>query len=791
MALGLILVSAVLLLALFKIQILEHNEISEAAAGQYFSNTYYSPSRGDIFDRNGVKLAGTHYVYRVGVTPKHFYSRSKAVQTEEIVTFFCDTLGLERSKMEEALKDVEASYIQLAKDVPEEKGKALETYIQDKQIGGVRLDAEPRRYYTNGNLGSQVIGFASYDDKTLTGRLGVELAYDAELTGEPGFDYGARDNYMSHGRLPYSESLQKAGKNGHDILLTLDMNIQKILQDDLEAAIKAYNAVEDGMALCVNPYTGEIYGMASYPYFESQNPTAAPASKDPKKWDPSDEKTIDWLQQNVWRNKTISDLYEAGSTMKTLTAAIGMEENVCTEESYYSDDPIQVLDATISCVSGDGHGYETMEQGYWRSCNPVFVQISLALGIEKYYDYMHAFGFYESTGVGLPGEAQCIFHARPSILDLANLSFGESSSVTPLHLMRAFCALVNGGKLVTPHIIKEISDADGRILELPGPDVVRQVIAPETSARIRKLMRGMVQFSNGYTNSWGYAIGGKTSTSTDEITGKNTISFMGAGPIDHPEVLVLMILKKPDNPKIGGTEAEIVTLNATSKILDYLNFDRSYDSTDVYKMGRSIRVPDFTGYTVNQAGESMTFNHVPVVAGDDLTLADSKIKGQLPAPGTLIYPGTNIFVYKDSAPKIMVTIPDFSEMNYNEVIDSCNALGIVPQFEGNMMGCCVSQKVANPQNLPANSSGNPGEGIYRGQVIRIALELPPREAEMTGSELDQLPEADIHPQEDWPQNLPQAEPETADDDTAGQPGDNNSEIPAEEQNPESPAESQG
>ena len=186
----------------------------------------------------------------------------------------------------------------------------------------------------------------------------------------------------------------------------------------------------------------------------------------------------------------------------------------------------------------------------------------------------------------------------------------------------------------------------------------------------------------------------------------------------------------------------------------------------------------------------MTFNHVPVVAGDDLTLADSKIKGQLPAPGTLIYPGTNIFVYKDSAPKIVVTIPDFSEMNYNEVIDSCNALGLVPQFEGNMMGCCVSQKVANPQNLPANSSGNPGEGIYRGQVIRIALELPPREAEMTGSELDQLPEADIHPQEDWSQNLPQAEPETADDDTAGLPG-NNSEIPASEQYPESPAESQG
>lgn len=721
MAVFVILLSLLLSISFFKIQVVEHSEMSEAAAGQYYRNTFVAPARGDIYDRNGVKLAGTSYVYRVGITPKHVYSRAKSKSVDEIVAELAKQLNLDEAKIREELKKVDATYIQLAKDIPEENGKALENFVDSNQIGGIRLDAEPRRYYLNGNLASQVIGFASYNDKTLEGRLGLELAYNSILTGEPGFSYAARDNYLSHGLLPYSRSVSKEGYNGANLYVTLDMEIQKIMQEDLEAAIKAYDAVEYGMSICINPYTAEIYGMASYPYFRSDDPTGPPSGVDPKDWDPSNQEKIDWLQQNVWRNKNVSDIYEAGSTMKTVTAAIGLEEGVTTEKTPYSDDPIKVLDAEISCVTITGHGIESMEEGFWRSCNPVFVQIALAVGIDTFYDYMKAFGFYESTGIELPGEASCMFHTKPSLLDLANLSFGESSSVTPLHLIRAFCALVNGGKLVTPHVIKEVRTQDGRLLEAPGPNVERQVISSETSARVRNLMRGMVNNSKGYTNTWGYEIGGKTSTSVDELTGQNTISFVAAGPIDHPEVILLTILQKPKSEKVGGTEAQIVTQNTISKILDYLNVDRTYNNDDVYKMGKSIRVPNFYGYKVHDAAEQMTYYHVQVVAGDEQTQADSTVKSQLPPPNTLIYPGTNIYVYKGDAPKEEAVIPDFTEMNYNEVINTCNEIGIVPQFEGNLMGNCIHQKVADDSTLPPGSTGKAGEKIYRGSVIQIAL----------------------------------------------------------------------
>lgn len=720
----LLLAMLAILFSLFKIQVLSHKEIEADATGQYYRNTFYAPSRGDIFDRNGVKIAGSSYEYRVGITPKHLRSRTEMLSTDEIIDKLASVLGLEAAEIrsqipadEKAL--LELNWLQLAENVPEEKGIELENFIRDNDIGGVRLDAEPKRYYLNGNLASQVIGFAGRADQTLKGRFGLELDLDAELSGKPGFNYAARDNYLSHGTLPYSKSQNRESTDGNTVYVTLDMNIQKILQEELEAGIKAYDAADDGMGIVMNPYTGEIYAMASYPYFRSDDPFAAPSGVDPAEWNPQSSEEY----QRAWKNKTVTNLYEAGSTMKAITAAIGLEEGVTDEKNYYSDDPIQVLDAEISCVTGAGHGVESMEEGFWRSCNPVFVQIADAIGIETFYDYIRAFGFNEPTGIELSGEPQCIFHKDPSRLDMANLSFGESSSVTPLHLMRAFSAIVNGGKLVTPHLVKEIVDAGGKVVEAPGSGVTRRVISSETSARVRRLMQGMVEYTKDYTNTWGYSIGGKTSTSTDELTGLNTISFMAAGPIEHPQILVLMILQKPTNEKIGGSEAQIVTQNTMSRILSYMNIDRHYGDLDAYKMTKTIETPDFIGYTVREAAESLTFQAIPVVAGDDLTLADSVIKYQLPAPGTIVFPGTKIYVYKDVLDPVESVIPDFSEMNYDEIINACNETGLVPQFEGALTGICVSQKMAENTDLPPGSKGMPGSTAYRGSVIKIALAI--------------------------------------------------------------------
>ncbi|MDD7401531.1 MAG: penicillin-binding transpeptidase domain-containing protein [Eubacteriales bacterium] len=716
--------AVVLVVALLKIQVLNHQDMAKAASGQYYSNQVEPARRGSIYDRNGVKLASTSFVYRVGITPEHVYSRAKKVTEDQILQRMSEDLKVDRADLDQAMADKTASYVQIAKNVPEEAGKNLEAFLEENYVGGVRMDKEPKRYYTNGDLASQILGFASYQDGKLEGRLGVELAFNDLLSGAAGYSYAARDNYLSHGLLPYAQSQDKPAKDGYEFYLTLDMNIQEILQRDLEDAIKAYDAVEDGMGIVMNPYNGEILAMASYPYFRSDDPTAKPLGIKQKDWDPGDEKTIQWLQEHAWRNKNISSLYEAGSTMKALTAAMAFEENICTELTPYNDDPIQVLDAEISCWTGHGHGTESVEQAFWNSCNPVFVQMALGVGVDRFYDYIRSFGFYEETGLGLPGEAACIFHTNPSILDMANLSFGESSGVTPMHLMKAFAALVNGGKLVTPSIVREVRSQDGQVLETSSPQVSRRVISAETSSRVRKLMAGMVENSANFTNTWGYQIGGKTSTSVDEVTNQVTVSFVAAAPIDHPEIMVLMILQKPSSKDVAGTEAQIVTQNTASKILDYLNVDRSYSDLDVYKMAKSILTPDLGGQTLSQAASSLTYEQVQVVAGDTKTLAESIIKYQIPLPGTLIYPGSNIYVYSKKPEATQVIIPDLSQMNYNEVISACNSVGLTPQFEGSLTGNCVAQKMAYPDSLPEGSEGKPGDLAEFGSVIKVALQMP-------------------------------------------------------------------
>lgn len=713
-----LLFSAYLSLALFKIQVLEHKDTARAASEQYYSNQIDVPKRGSIYDRNGVKLAASSIVYRVGITPKHLYSSVNSVSKDRILEFLAETLDVELEQVEKLAGKQDSTYEQLAKNIPEDKGKAIEQFMEENLVGGIRLDKEPNRFYLNGNLASQVIGFATYADHDFEGRLGMELAYDDILSGEVGYNYAARDNYLSHGYLPYSSSQEKLKKDGYDLVSTLDINIQNILQEDLEAALKAYDAVEDGMGIVMNPYNGEIYAMASYPYFSSSDPYAAPSGKNPDEWNGEDDKNLEWLQSNVWANKIISSIYEPGSTMKTLTAAVGLEENVTTENTPYSDDPITVLDAEISCYAG-GHGYESLAEGFYRSCNPIFVQVALNLGLDNFYKYIRSFGFYDRTGLGLPGEARSLFHTNPSLLDMANLSFGESSAVTPMHMMKAFAALVNGGKLVTPTVLKEVRSQDGEIIHAISPEITRRVISADTSARVRKLMQGMVDYTTNYTNTWGYEMGGKTSTSTDELTGQVTVSFMAAAPISHPEILVLMILQRPSDNTVGGAEAQIVTQNTTSRILDYLNVDRSYTDVDVYKLGKSIRVPGLIGYKVSEAAKMLTFEQIPVVAADEKTLGDSKIVQQFPLPGTLIYPGSNIFVFGDEVKDLTCLVPDLSQMNYNEIIDACNKVGLTPHFVGPLDGNCVDQRIVGAKD----ATGKAGEEVPFGSVIEVAMDI--------------------------------------------------------------------
>ncbi len=718
-------IAGLIIYSLYNTQIKQHDAIAAEASQQYYLKSLDLPLRGDIYDRNGVKLAGSTFVYRVGITPKHLESRSREVSSEEIQEKLSEILELPLEEIKEAAAKTDATYIQLKKDLSFERGKELEAFVIDHQVGGVRLDAEPRRLYFNGDLASQVIGFTSTEGQLLEGRLGLELAFDDILSGDSGFSYGARMNYGADSEMPFTQSSVLNKQDGNSLYITIDLGVQEILQRRLADACARYDALEDGMAIAMDPYTGEIYGMASYPYFKSSDPLEAPSNFSDKEWEefkvkadktfkvpeypakedgsqPTMEELIAWetsqrkmhyLSSNVWRNKAISDTYEAGSTFKAITAAIGFEENVTHEEKMYNDAKIQVLDYWISCHSGEhGHGYETMELGFVQSCNPVFVQIALATGIDKYYEYIDAFGFRDPTGLGLPGEAACMFHPDPSLIDLATLSFGEQSPVTAIHMMRAYAALVNGGKLVEPTIVKEVRDKAGHLVEEEGVKVTRQVISEETSARIRELLRKMVASSARWTNSGGYEVGGKTSTSVDEATGYHTVSFMEAAPISHPRLLVMFILQKPSNQAIGGIEAQVEVMEATSEILEYLNIDRDLTEDQRYLQAVPQTMPNLFGLTYEQANERCKWLRIPLRMTDNMT-KDAIISFQIPAEGTEIYPGNAAYVFDVGFPKLeMVKLPDFYGKNIHECVTAANRAGLLVQFQGDVSGICIAQR---------------------------------------------------------------------------------------------------
>ena len=532
LCIGLLLFSSLLVYRLYQIQIVNNEVNAELAASQHYKKIPENPRRGLISDRNGVELAGTTYVYRIGITPKDMRSITKNVTSAEIAAKIAECLNLDPAAVAAEMAKTDKTYIQLKKDVPRAEAEALKAYISKDTIGGIRIDSEPRRYYSNGTLASQVIGYTRFSEGQLIGQLGIELEYNTLLTGEPGYTYVETDNYSSKGQLPFSVPTSLQAKDGQNIVLNIDINIQKIAQEELANAISVYDITEGGTVIVMNPYTGAILAMASSPFFSSSDPTACPEGYDAENWDTSLDSTIKTLSEEVWRNRAISDTYEPGSTMKAVTAAVALEENLARESEMMSDASLNRFGWTIRCAHAGGHGMETMQQGFWRSCNPIFAQLALRTSVSCFYSYIGSFGFRNKTGIDLPSEESGILHQYPTEIDMTTLSYGESSTVTPIQLATSYCVFANGGNLVQPRIVKAIMDSEGNIVQEAQPETIRKVLSESTTARIRELLKGVVLFGTGsaaYVE--GYAIAGKTSTSTDD-NGDHTLSFAGIAPAD-------------------------------------------------------------------------------------------------------------------------------------------------------------------------------------------------------------------------------------------------------------------
>ncbi|MDD2533399.1 MAG: penicillin-binding transpeptidase domain-containing protein [Eubacteriales bacterium] len=681
-----------LIYRLYDLQIVKFAENAEKAAGQHYRKVAEMPDRGKIYDSNGIELAGTTYIYQIGMTPKDVRSLTKSITRDEISAEVARLLELDPEAVTKQFQDTESVYVQLKKDVARDQAMTLIAYLSEQDIGGFAIDSEPRRFYTNGDLASQILGYTRYDLGNLVGQLGLEMQYNSLLTGSPGYTYVETDNYKNKGELPFSVPTSLQAKDGLNLQLTLDINIQRIAQQELADAIRVNDIKDGGSVIVMDPFTGAILAMASYPYFSSQDPTASPETQSDLTWTGSSQEDIDYLSSTVWRNRAISDTYEPGSTFKSITSAIALEENLTHENELFSDSPMYVLGQEIHCYTIVGHGTESLNDAFWHSCNPIFAQLSQRIGVTRYYDYIRAFGFREPTGIDLPAEEAGQIHEKPTELDMATLSYGESANITPIQLATAYSAFANGGNLVKPHLVHSTTDASGVVVREYQPETVRKVISEQTSTRVREMLKGVVTFGTG-SKSYveGYTVAGKTSTSTDEA-GDHTLSFVGIAPADSPKLLALVVLNKPEDKKMTSTVAARTCGRIISQSLEYLGQARNYSDNDVTRLSKLNEVPDLTGMTLAVARKELVKVGLNLEAGDTGMGEQTIILTQYPAAKTGLHPNGIVFGYPaEQLPVDLVVVPDFSQKTVNECLSAAALSGLNIRIEGDGLGTAYSQ----------------------------------------------------------------------------------------------------
>ena len=573
----------VLVVRVAYLQLLEGSELAKKAFVQKSDTQVISPERGKIYDRNGNTLAIDAPVKTIVANPKIMD------KSEENLKLIAETmesiLGVKYDDVIEKLK--RDTYFEIIKrKADNEIAEKILNFIKEKDIEGIYLVDDTKRYYPNNNLASHVIGFTNMDGE---GLQGIEKSMEEYLKGTPGKIFSDVD--ASGRTLLFSSDEAIEAKDGYNVVLTIDERIQFFAEEALEEAIEGYNAVGGGIAVVMDPRNGDVLAMVSKPDFNLNNPYEAPdlPGINPETWKGYTQEDVDLLNSKVWRNKVISNTYEPGSTFKVITAAAVLEEGTSKPDDVIDDSPISISGWTIE--SYDGYKYKgktTLREGLYESPNSVFVRVAQNLGIEKFYKYVRAFGFYDRTNIELPGEEKGIFQREPKEIDMAAASFGQRFNITPMQIISAYNAVANGGKLMKPRLVKELTDSEGNVIKKFEPKVIRNVISEQTSKTLKEILEGTVTEGTG-KNAYvrGYRVAGKTGTAETTETGVYVASFAAFAPADNPVVTVLIALFDPRGDSFGGgTVAGPVAGKIIEQTLDYLGVERRYTEKDLEEMAK-------------------------------------------------------------------------------------------------------------------------------------------------------------------------------------------------------------
>ena len=758
---------------LWDIAINRHEEYQLRQINQSTRDVEVRANRGTIRDADGNVLAMSATVYNLILSPLDLirsinekdyknedgtldeaaYQAAIQDRRDLITDKVCSVLELDRESVAKRMERTNSQYEILKKNIEGVQAEELQAFIAENKLGySLIMTPTTKRYYPFSDVASHVVGFVNDNG----GAYGVEAAYEDVLEGTSGRVVTSKTGAGTEIYNSYSDYIDAV--DGNDITLTIDSSIQRMAEQTLAAGIEKYEVQNGGICIVMNPKTGAVLGMASSPNYDlnhygtihdaTLNAQAGVQAereyqalktqglKDEDGKPLTDEQlrkqanntAVGAALNKQWRSKVLNDTYEPGSTFKSVVLAAALEAGVISDrDTFYCPGYYVVSGRRISCSEHRGHGDQTLAEAVQNSCNPAFMMIGQKLGAEKFYDYFEAFGLTETTGIDLPGEAKGIdwgreyFTSPEGHLSLATASFGQRFTVSPLQLLSAFSATINGGYLMQPYVLQSVSDSEGTIIKQTEPVVVRQVISEETSSRAAQILESVVSEGTG-RNAYvaGYRIGGKTGTAEGEVGvyDEEIVSFVGFAPANDPQVITLLYFDTPKHASprskygstgyyiSGGQMAAPLAGQLIAEVLDYMGVERQYTKEEA--SAADVSVPKLIGYDLDTAKTALKRKNLTcrtVGSGTAVT-------GQIPAVGAVIPGNSTVILYMgEEPPTDQVVVPSLKGLTYDQAKKKLNDLGLYMRASG------VSYYYAATKAL--DQSVGEGEVVDRGTVIPV------------------------------------------------------------------------
>lgn len=754
-----------LIAQLYKLQIVEHHQWEERAANQQTKSVSVAANRGAIYDREGRPLAMSATVYKLILSPMGVLSSVDKEKYKEdgklnetayekalydlrktIVDGIVDLFGYDEERLWTRIERTNSGYEVLYYELEEEDAEKARTFISENKLSaGLQLTPSSKRYYPYSSVGSHVLGFMSQNETSgdnKVGAMGIEALYEDALSGELGrvvTSVNGHRQEMISGYEMYFDA-----QNGYDITLTLDERIQAMLEQTLAEGIESYDVQNGAFGIAIDPRTGAVLAMASSPDFDpnsydriiSQDLQSELDAIAEEKGTDSEEygKALSAARNRQWRNRALSDTYEPGSVFKPITVAMALEEEVVSMDSrFYCGGGKVVGDRTISCHQKRGHQDQDLTRAVENSCNVAMMDIAEKMGPDIMWKYFEDFGLFSKTGIDLAGEGKQQFWTEAEFKgpygaqSVAVSSFGQTFTITPLQMITAFAAVINGGHLLEPYVVQTITDGDGNTVFYHETQEVRQVISESTSDKVRGILESVVANGSGHNaTASGYRVGGKTGTSEniaakalDQDNDDVMCSFMGFAPADNPQVLVLVVYDTPKRSAphssytaagtyiSGGNIAAPMAGSLIAKILDYMGIEKQYSSNELagapapmpYVVGRELTVAKSTlqnaGFECRTVGTGNTVTH------------------QVPAGGVSLPKGSNVILYLgDEAPDAQVETPDLKGLSPTAAKVKLEEMGLFMRATGVV-------DYTDPSVVMAAQSVDAGTMVSPGTVVEV------------------------------------------------------------------------